>query len=55
MFFFLKALPRRPPVCVVVSVVEAFRHSAWLGGAWAFVALGVYLLPMFGDVDHCSW
>jgi hypothetical protein len=24
----------------------AFRHSAWLGGAWAFVAPGVCLLPV---------
>jgi hypothetical protein len=44
-----------PPVCVIIGVVEAFHHSAWLGGACAFVALGIYLLPVFRDVDHCSW
>jgi hypothetical protein len=45
LFSFLKALSRRPSVCVVVYIVVAFRHSAWLGGAWAFVASGVCLLP----------
>lgn len=40
-FSFLKALYRRPSVCVVIDIVEAFHHSAWLGGAWAFVAPGV--------------
>ncbi|KAL5663463.1 hypothetical protein ACJX0J_023571, partial [Zea mays] len=38
-FSFLKARPRRPLVCVFVGVVEALRHSAWLGGVGTFVAL----------------
>lgn len=46
-FSFLKARPRRPSDCVVVGVVEAFRRSAWLGGVWAFVVIGVYLLLKF--------
>jgi hypothetical protein len=54
-FSFLKARPRRPPVCVFVRVVEALRHSAWLDGVRAFVALGVCSLPEFGVVDLCSW
>jgi hypothetical protein len=54
-FSFLKARPRRPPVCVFVGVVEALRHFAWLGGVGATVALGVCLLPEFGVVDLCSW
>jgi hypothetical protein len=39
---------------VVVEIVEAVHHSTWLGGAWAFVALGVYLLPMLGVVAPSS-
>jgi hypothetical protein len=54
-FSFLKAQPRRPQVCVFVGVVEALRHSAWLDGVGAFVALGVCLLPKFNVVDLCSW
>jgi hypothetical protein len=50
-FSFLKARPRRPLVCVFVGVVEALRHSAWLGGVGAIVALGVCLLSEFGVVD----
>jgi hypothetical protein len=33
-FSFLKALSRRPSICVIVGKVEAFRHSALLGGVW---------------------
>lgn len=43
-------LSRRPSIWVFVGNVEAFRHSAWLGGAWVFVALGVCLPPVFGVV-----
>lgn len=32
---------------MVVDIVEAF-HSAWFGGAWAFVAPDVYFLPAIG-------
>jgi hypothetical protein len=53
-FSFSKALPRRPSIYGVVDIVEAFRRSAWLDGAWAFVALGVCLFPVFGDKDTCS-
>jgi hypothetical protein len=54
-FSFLKVWHRRPPVCVFVGVVKALRHSTWLGGVRAIVALGVCLLPEFGVVDLCSW
>jgi hypothetical protein len=54
-FSFLKAWPRRPPVCVFIGVVEAFHHSAWLNGVRVIVALGICLLPEFGVVDLCSW
>jgi hypothetical protein len=40
---------------VFVSVVEDLRHSSWLDGVGAIVALGVWLLPEFGVVDLCSW
>jgi hypothetical protein len=43
-------LSRRPSIWVFVGNVEAFRHSAWLGGAWVFVALDVCLPPVFGVV-----
>jgi hypothetical protein len=47
LFSFLKAQPKRPPNCVVVGVVEVFRHFAWLDGVWAFVAIVVYSLSEF--------
>jgi hypothetical protein len=34
---------------------KALRHSAWLDGVRAFVALGVWSLPEFGVVDLFSW
>jgi hypothetical protein len=49
-FSLLKALSRRPSICVVVDNMLVFCHSAWLGGAWAFIALGVCLLPVLGAI-----
>jgi hypothetical protein len=48
--FSLKALSRSPSTWVVVGNAEAFRHFAWLGGVWVFVAPGIYLPPVLGAV-----